>query len=121
MVLAWSVAEVVRYPFYALSLLGLESSVLLWLRYTLFLVLYPIGAVSEAALSFQSLPKNLPLHKWGSGVRIRAALILLWGPGMFATFVTRYISIASGRIEGRIHAYVGSEKKSTGSKELIGL
>jgi very-long-chain (3R)-3-hydroxyacyl-CoA dehydratase len=48
MLVAWSVTECVRYAFYTTSLLGIESRVLLWLRYTLFFVLYPLGASSEA-------------------------------------------------------------------------
>ncbi|TYJ51364.1 hypothetical protein B9479_008065, partial [Cryptococcus floricola] len=62
MLLAWSIAEVVRYSFYTLSLLPPASvpspitSLLTWLRYTSFLVLYPLGAGSEAFLSFSTLP-----------------------------------------------------------------
>jgi hypothetical protein len=56
MLLAWSVTEVIRYPFYVVSLLGKDIYALNWLRYTLFLVLYPLGAGSEAFLSFSTLP-----------------------------------------------------------------
>merc|ERR1719245_2292662 len=44
---AWGITEVVRYSFYALKLLGREIPLLTWLRYTLFLVLYPLGVLSE--------------------------------------------------------------------------
>lgn len=43
--LAWSSVEVIRYPQYALGLLGLCPQWLTWLRYTAFIVLYPIGAL----------------------------------------------------------------------------
>ncbi|XP_024391220.1 uncharacterized protein [Physcomitrium patens] len=43
--LAWSAAEVIRYPHYTLGLLGLCPHWLTWLRYTAFIVLYPIGAL----------------------------------------------------------------------------
>lgn len=56
MLLAWSVTETIRYPFYFLALLGIDVYALNWLRYTLFLVLYPLGAGSEAGLSFSTLP-----------------------------------------------------------------
>lgn len=56
MLLAWSLTEVVRYPFYFLALLGIDLYAINWLRYTLFLVLYPLGAGSEAFLSFSTLP-----------------------------------------------------------------
>lgn len=60
MVLSWSLTEVVRYSFYACSLLGVESKPLLWLRYTLFYVLYITGAGSEAGLIYASLPSPPP-------------------------------------------------------------
>ncbi|CCM05068.1 uncharacterized protein FIBRA_07274 [Fibroporia radiculosa] len=60
MVFSWSVTEVVRYTFYAFSLLGSEPHVLLWLRYTLFYILYPTGAGSEAGLIYASLPSMPP-------------------------------------------------------------
>ncbi|CAN8097160.1 unnamed protein product [Discula destructiva] len=47
MLLAWSTTEVVRYAFFALSLSGIESGVLQWLRYSGFWVLYPVGILSE--------------------------------------------------------------------------
>lgn len=52
----------IRYTFYFLALLGIEVYALNWLRYTLFLVLYPLGAGSEAFLSFSTLPplRTLP-------------------------------------------------------------
>lgn len=47
MLLAWSVTEVVRYAFFALSLSGVEPGPLLWVRYSGFYVLYPVGISSE--------------------------------------------------------------------------
>lgn len=62
MLFAWSVTEVIRYTFYVLSLLGIDVYLLNWCRYTFFLVLYPLGAGSEAFLSFSTLPplRTLP-------------------------------------------------------------
>lgn len=62
MVLAWSITETIRYPFYFFALLGIDVYAIDWLRYTLFLVLYPLGAGSEAFLSFSTLPplRTLP-------------------------------------------------------------
>ncbi|ORX38055.1 tyrosine phosphatase-like protein [Kockovaella imperatae] len=56
MVFAWSLAEVIRYSFYATQLLGFRIPGHNYLRYTLFIVLYPLGASSEALLSFSTLP-----------------------------------------------------------------
>ncbi|CAG9863277.1 unnamed protein product [Phyllotreta striolata] len=45
--LAWSVTEIIRYSMYALSLLGQAPYFLTWLRYSTFIVLYPIGITGE--------------------------------------------------------------------------
>lgn len=44
---AWGLTEMVRYSFYALKITGHEIRLLTWLRYSLFLVLYPLGVLSE--------------------------------------------------------------------------
>lgn len=45
--LAWSVTEIIRYGYYACSLLGSVPHVLVMLRYTTFIALYPIGVTGE--------------------------------------------------------------------------
>ncbi|XP_042401693.1 very-long-chain (3R)-3-hydroxyacyl-CoA dehydratase 2-like [Zingiber officinale] len=55
--LAWSMSEAIRYPHYALSCIGISLSWLTYLRYTAFIVLYPIGlAPGEMWLMYQALP-----------------------------------------------------------------
>lgn len=44
---AWTITELVRYSFYFLGLLGREPRWLLWMRYTFFIVLYPLGVTGE--------------------------------------------------------------------------
>ncbi|XP_043698602.1 very-long-chain (3R)-3-hydroxyacyl-CoA dehydratase 2 [Telopea speciosissima] len=61
---AWSLSELIRYSHYALSNLGNCPSWLTYLRYTAFIVLYPIGvAPGEMWLMYAALPfikkKNL--------------------------------------------------------------
>ncbi|KAJ9110645.1 hypothetical protein QFC19_001474 [Naganishia cerealis] len=69
MILAWSITECTRYAFYLLALLHLEPRALLWARYNLFYILYPLGAGSEAFLmrsvlpSIKTLPAALRHHK----------------------------------------------------------
>jgi len=57
---AWGATEVVRYSFYAAKGApgagGPALRALTALRYSLFLVLYPLGVASEAALLWRSLP-----------------------------------------------------------------
>ncbi|GAB5029867.1 Hypothetical protein NocV09_00200040 [Nannochloropsis oceanica] len=55
LLLAWSGGELIRYPFY---LLGSNAPpFLVWLRYSAFIVLYPLGMASEVALLLRTLPE----------------------------------------------------------------
>ena len=45
--LTWSITELVRYSFYFLSLFNLQPKILLWMRYTFFIGLYPFGVTGE--------------------------------------------------------------------------
>ena len=50
---AWGITEVVRYSFYACKLaLGDVPRAVTWCRYTLFIVLYPLGVSSELFLAY---------------------------------------------------------------------
>ena len=90
MVLAWSMTEIIRYAFYACNLLGFQPYVLLYLRYTTFYILYPVGAFSEAFLIYATLPKSSPLPGWQARVQemwkptdyFRALMFCIWWPGM---------------------------------------
>ncbi|KAL2854344.1 tyrosine phosphatase-like protein [Aspergillus pseudoustus] len=55
MLAAWSTADVVRYLYFAVLLAGVPvPQALKWLRYSLFLVLYPIGIGSEWWLMYRA-------------------------------------------------------------------
>ncbi|KAF3385479.1 hypothetical protein F1880_001726 [Penicillium rolfsii] len=55
MLLAWSTADVIRYSYFATMFAGFENTaVLKWLRYSLFVVLYPVGIGSEWWLMYSS-------------------------------------------------------------------
>lgn len=56
MMIAWSIAELVRYSYYACNLLGQVPRILTWARYNLFLVLYPTGVGSELMMVYTALP-----------------------------------------------------------------
>ena len=56
MIFAWGLVEVPRYLFYALNLLGEVPYPLLWLRYSLFIVLYPMGITGELLTAYAALP-----------------------------------------------------------------
>lgn len=91
MVLAWSITEVVRYPFYALSLLGVEFAPLAWLRYTTFYLLYPLGAASEAFLMYASLPTDPVregIHGYSTFDWVRLGFFGIWWPGKWSIIIT---------------------------------
>ena len=91
MVLSWALTEVVRYSFYACSLVGITLSALLYLRYTMFYILYPTGASSEAFLIYAALPSYPPYPGWQSWFHgmwkpadyFRAGLFLIWWPSNY--------------------------------------
>jgi len=95
MVFAWSLTEMIRYSFYAISLLDKPPPFLLYLRYTTFYVLYPLGASSEAFLIYATLPTSVPwntttgsliLGNWLVPDYIRAFVFVIWWPGLFVMF-----------------------------------
>ena len=58
LVLAWSLIEVVRYPFYALTVAA-PASLPRWLvrlRYSLFIPLYPLGMLAELVCLVHAVP-----------------------------------------------------------------
>ena len=56
MIIAWCVAEIVRYWYYALSLVDKVPYLLTWCRYTFFTFLYPIGVSGELLTIYSVLP-----------------------------------------------------------------
>ncbi|XP_011871977.1 PREDICTED: very-long-chain (3R)-3-hydroxyacyl-CoA dehydratase 2-like, partial [Vollenhovia emeryi] len=60
---AWSITEIIRYSYYFANLVGIVPHVLVWLRYTLFIGLYPLGVTGEllcfyAAVKYASAYPN---------------------------------------------------------------
>ncbi|ESQ47195.1 hypothetical protein EUTSA_v10027965mg [Eutrema salsugineum] len=53
---AWCLAEVIRYPHYALACLGRGPYWLTYLRYTGFIMLFPTGLVGEMLTMYKALP-----------------------------------------------------------------
>lgn len=70
-IFAWSIAEIIRYPFYALGVFDISPKFLTILRYSGFLVLYPIGIFSEVRCILHSLPlfrDNSKFSTWPSAM-----------------------------------------------------
>ena len=84
MLTAWSTTEVIRYTYFALKQFDAVPGALHWLRYSAFLVLYPIGISSEVAMILQALLGPAPaLHS--SYPFVLMAILLAYVPGEFQT------------------------------------
>ncbi|KAL6705490.1 hypothetical protein ACN47E_006755 [Coniothyrium glycines] len=55
LVLAWSVADTIRYLYLACNMHGLAPKMLTWLRYTMFFPLYPVGIGAEWWLLYRAI------------------------------------------------------------------
>lgn len=63
LIIAWSSVELIRYPYYAIKLLNFGSPKWLdWLRYSAFLVLYPLGLLTEPMVIYDSLNYVSGIH-----------------------------------------------------------
>nr|XP_056721812.1 very-long-chain (3R)-3-hydroxyacyl-CoA dehydratase 3 [Euleptes europaea] len=52
----WSLVEIFRYPFYMLSCIDIEWKILTWIRYSIWIPLYPLGILAEAVTVIQAIP-----------------------------------------------------------------
>lgn len=100
--LAWSSVEVVRYPYYISRLFKVDIGILTWLRYTVWMPLYPLGFLCEGIIVLRNIPYfeetnrftiNLP-NSWNFAFHfptfLRLYLILLCLPGMY--FMMSYMN-----------------------------
>ncbi|KAG6453718.1 very-long-chain (3R)-3-hydroxyacyl-CoA dehydratase 2 isoform X2 [Manduca sexta] len=54
-ILAWSITEIIRYAYYAVNLIGSVPRPLMFIRYSTFLVLYPVGITGELLCMYHAL------------------------------------------------------------------
>jgi len=112
MLLAWATTEVIRYTYFALNQFNAVPGVLHWLRYSAFLVLYPIGISSEVAMMVQALiGPAADLAAWYPYVLV--AILLGYIPGEFYSILLGGFClldpewlIVTGRIVHPLYAYV---------------
>ncbi|CAM0878730.1 unnamed protein product [Alopecurus aequalis] len=65
LIISWSITEIIRYSFFGMKeTFGFAPSWLLWLRYSTFLLLYPIGLLSEVGLIFVAMPSMKTSEKY---------------------------------------------------------
>ena len=91
----WSLIEVIRYPYYLSQLLNVKIPILKWLRYTIWIPLYPLGFLCESIIILRNIPYfeetlkftiSLP-NSWNFALHfptvLRVYLLLLCLPGLY--------------------------------------
>lgn len=53
--MVWSAVEIVRYPYYISQVYNKENALLTWLRYTIWIPLYPLGFVCEGIVIYKNI------------------------------------------------------------------
>ncbi|XP_067932027.1 very-long-chain (3R)-3-hydroxyacyl-CoA dehydratase-like [Watersipora subatra] len=56
LILFWSLADFIRHPFYMMSSMKASFYWLVWLRYTMWIPLYPLGVLCEYLILWQAIP-----------------------------------------------------------------
>lgn len=90
----WTVSELIRYPFYICKTLKLDEKntiyqIVNWLRYTAFIILYPVGISGEMRCFygiFQWLTENMQTEKINPyriqfsfiDVTLRVYIVIVW-------------------------------------------
>lgn len=107
--LVWSTVEIIRYPYYITQLLNVEISFLKWLRYTMWIPLYPLGFLCEGIIMLRNIPYfeetqkftvslpnsyNFALH-FPSVIRFYLLFLLL--PGIY-TIMSRMTQLRSRKL-----------------------
>lgn len=76
----WTIAEIVRYAFYAMNLIGMDMYPVVWARYSFFLALYPLGITGELWTTYVALSKiaaDRPFSIGGFNWAYYATIILM--------------------------------------------
>jgi len=60
--LCWSLAEIVRYLYYALNILNKVPYFITWCRYSFFIILYPVGISGELIAMYNAYEYLTPLN-----------------------------------------------------------
>ncbi|KAI1810975.1 tyrosine phosphatase-like protein [Poronia punctata] len=104
MLVAWSITEVIRYSYFALTLtFGREPRLLHWLRYHAFFILYPLGISSEAWLIWKAVPLAMRFSETYAWI--------LWGYVLFVYPPSAYI-LYTHMMAQRRKVLKGSNKKT---------
>lgn len=89
MMVAWSIAEIVRYGYYTLHLSSGVPGFISWVRYHFFFILYPLGVFSELMMIYQALPYAHHVHPLYYYLLVVVALVYI--PGKSKLFIKIYM------------------------------
>jgi len=56
LVMSWSAVELFRYPYYMARVYNKDIGIITWLRYTLWIPLYPLGFICEGVIILRNIP-----------------------------------------------------------------
>ncbi|KAG9253340.1 protein tyrosine phosphatase [Emericellopsis atlantica] len=87
MLLAWSLTEVIRYSFFAVTLsVGNDAFYpITWLRYNTFFVLYPVGITSECMLIYKAMEPATKAYGPAAYYAL-AGVLAVYVPGSYILF-----------------------------------
>lgn len=89
MVAAWCLSELTRYPYYWAQLRNSTPRWLEWLRYSLFIILYPVGASSEAFLAYRALPAANYYHPYWAA--IMKLVLVIYPPAFYLLYKHMFV------------------------------
>lgn len=98
----WSLVEIARYPYYIAQLYKKDNGFLTWLRYTIWIPLYPLGFLCEGVIILRNIPYfeetqkftvSLP-NAWNFAFHfptaLRVYLLILFFPGIYMLMTHMY-------------------------------
>lgn len=56
LLLCWSIGECIRYPYYVLAMVRCENGLMTWLRFTMWILLYPVDAILGGVVVLRNVP-----------------------------------------------------------------
>lgn len=85
LVVAWCLAEMVRYPYYYAQLQHATPRWLEFLRYNMFIVLYPVGVGAEMILTYRALPLASYYHPtWALVMKL---VMIIYPPALYKLYM----------------------------------
>ncbi|KAL4227985.1 hypothetical protein ACF0H5_013423 [Mactra antiquata] len=105
--MTWSSVELIRYPFYMFSSIGMDVKIVTWLRYTAWIPLYPLGFLFEGTVVLMSIPLFVESGAFSLQLPNSANFAFY-----FPWFLNAYlVIIAMGGIQMMKHMYALRKKK----------